>query len=141
MFTKASKYAILALVALAAQGGGPVQIRTLAAVSGVPRPFLAKLIPHLVRAGIITSARGRRGGIAFARPPTGISLAQVIRAVEGERLFLDCPFTVSPCRGRRRCPLAPLWDPVREELVAFLEDTDLAQVARLKEGVHERVDR
>ena len=141
MFSRTAKYAILALVALAAQGDGPVQIRTLAAASGVPRDFLAKLIPLLVRAGIITSTRGRRGGISFARPPTGISLAQVIRAVEGERVFADCPFSTAPCHGRRGCPLAPLWDPVREELVAFLEDTDLAQVARVKEGVHERVDR
>ena len=141
MFSKAAKYAVMALVELAAQGDGPAQIRALAAASGVPRPFLAKLIPQLVRAGIITSTRGRRGGIAFARPPTGISLAQVVRAVDGDRVFADCPFSTAPCRGRDGCPLAPLWDPVREELVAFLEDTDLAQVARLKEGAHERVNR
>ncbi len=142
MFGKAAKYAVMALVELAARGnGGPVQIRALAAASRVPQPFLAKLIPQLVRAGIISSTRGKRGGIAFARPPEEVSLAQVIRAVEGDRLATDCPFTVAPCGGKEGCPLAPLWDTVRDSLVAFLEDTKLAQVAALKEGEDERADR
>ncbi|HIP99091.1 TPA: Rrf2 family transcriptional regulator [Candidatus Bipolaricaulota bacterium] len=138
MFGKAAKYAVMALVELAAQGNGrPMPIRTLAAASHVPQPFLAKLVPQLVRAGIISSTRGKRGGIAFARPPEEISLAQVLRAVEGERLFTDCPFTTAPCGGNADCPLAPLWDTVRDEVVGFLECTSLARVAKLKEGRHE----
>lgn len=138
MFSKTAKYAIIALVNLAAQGNGsPIQVRTLAAASGLPRPFLAKLIPPLVRARIITSTRGKGGGIAFARPPQEITLAQVIRAVEGERLFTGCPFFPEPCGGKPTCPLAPLWDRVRDEVIGFLERTSLAQVAELKEGGHE----
>ncbi|HAF71229.1 MAG: Conserved predicted transcriptional regulator [Acetothermia bacterium 64_32] len=136
MFSKTAKYAVLALVALAGWGDGyPVQVKRLATASGVPRPFLAKLVPQLVRAGILSSTRGKGGGIAFSRPPEEITLAQVIRAVEGERLMLDCPFSPHPCRGREDCPLAPLWDPVRQRVVAFLETTSLSQVSkRRKDG-------
>ena len=59
-----------------------------------------------------------------------ISLAETIRAVEGDRLMLDCPFSLTPCGGQEDCPLAPLWDPVRQKIVAFLEATSLAQVAK-----------
>lgn len=138
MFSRTAKYAVMALVELAGRGnGGPVRVKTLAAAAGVPQSFLAKLVHRLVRAGILSSARGKGGGIAFAHPPEEITLAQVIRAVEGERPFDDCPFLPDPCPGLQDCPLFELWDPVREELVAFLENTTLAQVAALKGGGNE----
>lgn len=129
MFSRTAKYAIMALTELAA-GDRSLKIRELAQAAGIPQPFLAKLIPPLVQAGIITSTRGKRGGLAFAHPPEEISLAETIRAVEGDRLMLDCPFSLTPCGGQEDCPLAPLWDPVRQKIVAFLEATSLAQVAK-----------
>lgn len=93
-------------------------------------PFIMAKFPPLVQAGIITSTRGKRGGLAFAHPPEEISLAETIREVEGDRLMLDCPFSLTPCGGQEDCPLAPLWDPVRQKIVAFLEATSLAQVAK-----------
>lgn len=129
MFSRTAKYAIMALTELAA-GDRSLKIRELAQAAGIPQPFLAKLIPPLVQAGIITSTRGKRGGLAFAHPPEEISLAETIREVEGDRLMLDCPFSLTPCGGQEDCPLAPLWDPVRQKIVAFLEATSLAQVAK-----------
>ncbi|MDY0392420.1 MAG: Rrf2 family transcriptional regulator [Candidatus Bipolaricaulis sp.] len=129
MFSRTAKYAIMALTELAA-GDRSLKIRELAQAAEIPQPFLAKLVPPLVQAGIITSTRGKRGGLAFAHPPEEVSLAEAIRAVEGDRLMLDCPFSLTPCRGQEDCPLASLWDPVRQRVVAFLEATSLAQVAQ-----------
>jgi Rrf2 family protein len=133
MFSRTAKYAIMALTELAA-GDRPLKIRELARAAEIPQAFLAKLIPPLVRAGIIVSARGKRGGLAFAHPPEEISLAEAIRAVEGDRLMLVCPFSLTPCGGQEDCPLAPLWDPVRQQVVAFLEVTSLAQVAERRKS-------
>jgi Rrf2 family protein len=138
MFSRSAKYAVMALVELAARGGkNPVQIRELARAAGIPYPFLSKLVPPLVRAGILSSTRGKKGGVRFARPPAQVSLAQVIRAVEGDAFFQDCPFVLSPCQGKGECALSPVWDPVREKITKFLEETTLAEIAEKRGGKDE----
>mgnify|MGYP000493728100 CR=1 FL=1 len=128
-FALSSKYAIRTLLQLAAAGGGPVTVRDLAADAFIPEPYLAKLVPLLVRAGVVGSIRGRGGGITLARPPGEISLAEIIRITEGEAIFQECPFEVDPCPGKPDCPLASVWDPLRDELVGFLERTTVASLA------------
>ncbi len=132
-FSLSSKYAILTLVRLAAAGGGPLPVRELASDGAIPEPYLAKLVPPLVRAELLTSARGRGGGISLARPADAISLAEIIYVTEGRVAFQECPFDPDPCPGKPDCPLSPVWDPLREKLVQFLEETTLdALAARVK---------
>ncbi len=128
-FSQSSKYAILTLVRLAAAGGGPVTVRDLAADGAAPEPYLAKLVPPLVRAEILSSTRGRGGGISLARPASDITLADVIRVMDGNAALQECPFDPDPCPGRPDCPLSPVWDPLRERMVQFLEQTTLASLA------------
>ncbi|GAB4308327.1 MAG: Rrf2 family transcriptional regulator [Candidatus Bipolaricaulota bacterium] len=128
-FSLSSKYAILTLVRLAAAGGGPVTVRDLASDGSIPEPYLAKLVPPLVRAEILSSARGRGGGISLARPAEEISLADIIRVMEGSAALQECPFEPEPCPGRPDCPLSPVWDPLRDKVVRFLEQTTLGSLA------------
>lgn len=128
-FSQSSKYAILTLVRLAAAGGGPVTVRDLAADSSIPEPYLAKLVPPLVRAEILSSTRGRGGGISLARPAEEVSLADIIRVTEGNAALQECPFEPDPCPGKPDCPLSSVWDPFREKVVRFLEQTTLAALA------------
>jgi Rrf2 family iron-sulfur cluster assembly transcriptional regulator len=131
MFSQATKYALAALTQLATR---PTPIRPLAAAAHVPHPFLAKLVPTLVRAGILASSRGRGGGVRLARPAQEISLLQVVQVVDGHRLEEECPFHPQPCPGDPHCPFRELWDPVREALISFLQTTTLADLARAKTG-------
>ncbi len=128
-FSQSSKYAVLAMVRLAAATDGPRTVHQLAAEVPVPEPYLAKLAPLLVRAGLATAARGRGGGLVLARPADQISLADIIRTIDGQAALQDCLFLPNPCAGRPDCPLAGVWDPVREELTRFLESTTIAAVA------------
>jgi Rrf2 family protein len=128
-FSQSSKYAILALVRLAAAGGGPVTVRELAADGPVPEPYLAKLVPPLVRAEILASTRGRGGGISLARSAAGITLADIIRVTDGTAALQECPFDPDPCPGKPDCPFSEVWDPLRDKVVAFLEQTTLASLA------------
>lgn len=128
-FSQSSKYAILTLVRLAAAGGGPITVRDLATDGPAPEPYLAKLVPPLVRAEILSSTRGRGGGISLARPAADITLADVIRVMDGNAALQECPFDPDPCPGKPDCPLSPVWDPLRERMVQFLEQTTLASLA------------
>lgn len=127
--TLSSKYAILALEELARRGHA-ASAKELASAVDVPSAYLAKLLPLLARTGILSTQRGRGGGVALARPPESISLKEIIEAVEGPNALEDCPFELSPCAGDPCCPLYPVWDPLRTRIVEFLAQTSLAEVAR-----------
>ncbi len=131
MFSRSAQYVILSLAQLAAHPAGTrVHTQELARSAGVSKAFLAKLIPPLVRAGLVRTSRGRNGGLELARQPEQISMAELIRTVDGERFFEQCLFNVEPCTGDATCPLYPLWDPVRARLIALLESTTLDEIAQ-----------
>lgn len=76
-------YALRAAAELAARGDGPATAEQLAVAQGIPGKFLEGILTELRRAGLVTSRRGHDGGFRLARPASEISLADVIRAVDG----------------------------------------------------------
>lgn len=79
-------YGIRALTELALVEGrqeGPVRREQIRAAQDIPVAFLENILLELKRAGIVTSVRGQRGGFRLARPAAEITLAEVIRAIDG----------------------------------------------------------
>ncbi len=131
LYSQTTKYCVIALAALARrQTDQGVRIRDLARDTGIPGPFLGQLIPVLVKAGLLTSKRGRNGGLQFARPAAEIRLADVVRISEGDVFFADCLLTLEPCDGSAGCSLHTVWGPLRDHIVSFLEETTVEDVAR-----------
>jgi len=128
LYSLTTKYAVIALVDLASREG-PVPVKEIAQAKDIPPYFLAKLVPPLVRAGILSSTRGKNGGISFARDPGGVSLADVVRVIEGEDYFRECVFELDRCDGDPNCPLHDVWDPLRDEISRFLHETTVNSVA------------
>jgi Rrf2 family protein len=123
-------YAIRAMVELAAAGDGPVKGERLAQAQAIPIKFLENILLDLRRAGLVESQRGSEGGYWLARPATEITLAQVIRAVDGP---------LASVRGRRSeqleyagsaAPLLEVWVAVRASLRRVLDAVTLDDVAR-----------
>ncbi|MCD6136452.1 Rrf2 family transcriptional regulator [Candidatus Bipolaricaulota bacterium] len=137
LYSLTTKYAVIALVELAEREAA-TPVRDIARAREIPSAFLAKLVPQLVRAGILSSTRGKNGGISFARSPSRVSLADVVRTIEGEGYFRECVFELFPCDGRPGCPLHDLWDPLRDRIRDFLEDTTIKSVADKLAAAKER---
>src|SRR5439155_24774769 len=76
-------YALRATIELAAAGDGPVKGERIAQAQEIPLKFLENILLELRHAGIVRSQRGVEGGYWLARPAEQVSLAEVIRAVEG----------------------------------------------------------
>jgi len=76
-------YALRAVIELAASGDGPVKGERIAQAQDVPLKFLENILGDLRHAGIVRSQRGVEGGYWLAKPPDEITVAAVIRAVEG----------------------------------------------------------
>jgi len=137
LYSLTTKYSVIALVELARQNR-QMRVKEIAEARHIPPPFLAKLVPPLVRAGILTSMRGKTGGISFARDPGKVSLADVVRVIEGDGYFTECAFETFPCKGRESCPLHDVWDPVRDEITRFLSETTIQSVADRLDAPKER---
>src|SRR5262245_62861450 len=84
IFSNTTEYAIRGLAELACRStGGTILLDQLVAGTNLPRDFLAKIFQRLVRAKLLTSAKGRGGGFALARPAHQITLLHIVEAIEG----------------------------------------------------------
>jgi len=137
LYSLTTKYSVIALVELA-RHNGQMRVKEIAEARGIPPYFLAKLVPPLVRAGILASMRGKTGGISFARDSSQVSLADVVRVIEGDGYFEECVFELDPCPGRPSCPLHDVWDPLRNEIIRFLEETTIESVADKLDAAKEK---
>jgi Rrf2 family protein len=129
--TAKADYAVRATCELAARAGqGPVKGDVIAAAQGIPLKFLENILGELKHAGLVRSQRGAEGGYWLARPADEISIADVIRAVEGPLASVrgEAPESVK-YRGAAES-LGKLWVAVRANLRAVLEETTVADVAR-----------
>jgi Rrf2 family protein len=123
-------YAVRATAELAAaHGERPVKGEQLAQAQAIPLKFLLNILSELKHAGIVRSHRGAEGGYQLARPPDRITLADVIRAVEGP---LASVHEVRPDEISYTGPaesLREVWIAVRANLRAVLERVTVADLA------------
>ncbi len=82
MISQTAEYALRAMLHLAARYGSRVSSHALADATRISPSYLAKVLRHLAAAELVQTARGPRGGFALARPPSEISVIQVLDAVE-----------------------------------------------------------
>ena len=79
-----SDYALRALIELASrEDGSPVSAEELGRLQDIPHGFLQAILADLRRAGVVMSQRGQSGGWRMARDPANVTVADVIRAVDG----------------------------------------------------------
>jgi Rrf2 family cysteine metabolism transcriptional repressor len=122
VITTKAPYAVRALTELARRGGDtPVPIGDLAKARDIPPQFLESLFATLRRAGILQSQRGVKGGYTFARPPSEISVLEVVELLEGE-LGAEAPAS------------GQIWVEAVDAVRAVLAGTTIAQVAEREAG-------
>ena len=124
-------YALRAAAELARaahEGKGPLKGERISEEQGIPKKFMENILLDLKRSGIVRTQRGAAGGYWLARPASEISLAQVIRTVEGPLANVrgEWPEAVE-YRGAAE-PLREVWIAVRANLRAVLETVTLADL-------------
>ncbi len=133
-------YAIRAAVELAAAGGEePVKGDRIAQAQEIPQNFLENILADLRNAGIVASRRGADGGYWLARAADEVSLADVIRAVDGPLANVRGIRSEQVAYQGSAEPLRDVWVAVRASLRNVLEHVSLADLARgdLPENVRE----
>jgi Rrf2 family protein len=122
-------YAVRAAVELAAADEGPVKGEKVAQAQDIPLKFLENILGELRHAGLVRSQRGTEGGYWLARPPEEITIADVMRAVEGPLASVRGEPAETLAYSGSAAPLNKLWVAVRANLREVLEHVTLADVA------------
>ena len=123
-------YALRAAIELAAAGDGPVKGERIAQAQEIPLKFLENILLELRHAGIVRSQRGVEGGYWLARRAEDVSLAEVIRAVEGPIANVRGVGPQDVEYGGAAGRLREVWIAVRASLRSVLEETTIADLAR-----------
>jgi len=122
-------YAVRAMLALASRDDpSPTSVPEMATAMAIPVGFLPRVMGQLVRAGLVTSTTGRRGGYALARHPTRIHLLEVIEAVEGDSRRQTCVLRGGPCRPDGRCQIHDAFFGAQSALLDRLQAVTLADL-------------
>ncbi len=116
--------------------GRPTPVRDIAERTGLPQPYLEQILLALKGAGLVRSKRGVGGGYILARDPQEITVAEIIRAVDGPISLGDFgdPHTNGSCDHEGQCVLLSIWKNVGDEMRRLLGAFTLAQIVLMAQG-------
>jgi Rrf2 family protein len=127
------EYALRALIVLGLNYGRDVApIHSISAQQNIPKRFLEQILNDLKSARVVESRRGVAGGYRLSRPPEKITLAEVIRHIEGPLAPVGCVsekfYERCSCPDEAKCGIRSVMKEVRDAIVQILEEVTVAQL-------------
>ena len=120
VITREADYAIRCILYLSNNDGQISMVEGIAQEMNIPRSFLAKILQKLVRASLVKSFRGVKGGFKLAKAPSEISLLDVVEAIEGQVAMNLCALDKPLCDRSDFCPIHPVWVDIKKDVRKML---------------------
>lgn len=127
MFSRTCEYAIRAMIFIAQQSkeGRRVGIKEIAKGIDSPEHFMAKILQALTRKRLLQSLKGPNGGFYLDEAELECSLADIVKAVDGDTLFTGCGLGLKQCSESHPCPIHHEFKSVRKNIQSMLEKAKL----------------
>jgi Rrf2 family protein len=144
--SKRTQYCLRALYALArSYGQGPVLISHLSEEEAIPKKFLEQILLSLKSTGLVDSKKGKGGGYTLVHPPDKITVAAVIRLMEGPLAPLPCASETrfkkcDECIDAETCGTRIVMREVRDAIATILDSTTLAMVVEKVDQARQLMD-
>jgi Rrf2 family protein len=135
-------YCLKALIMLADRfpSTQPQRVEEIAAAQNIPENYLRRLLIELKRGGIVASQKGPNGGYQLARHPSRITMADVVRIIEGDYAPVECleeGAAGTLCQPGDGCTMREVWGEVRDSVTSILARTTLQSLTeRRKKAIH-----
>lgn len=132
MFSKTCEYGIRATIFIASESrqNKRVGLKDIAKKIDSPEAFTAKILQILSKNKIINSIKGVGGGFEIPiETMKNIKLAQIVNALEGDRVFTGCGLGLTHCSEIHPCPMHDKFKSIRNQLAFMLENTNLEELA------------
>jgi len=129
------EYALRAMLVLGLRyDDNVVGIRSISEAQNIPKRFLEMILQDLKSAGIVESRRGLAGGYRLSKPPEQISLAMIVRHIEGPLAPVPCVsekfYSKCSCPSEAKCGIRSVMKDVREAIVKILEGVSVAELCQ-----------
>jgi Rrf2 family protein len=123
-------YALKTLLDLAIKYGPiPISISDLAARADVPVKFLEQILLELKKGGFVESRRGKVGGYLLSRPPSEITLGEVLRFIDGPIEPISCvKDSYKGCRDSGRCVFKSIWAEISDLTSNIVDNIDFGEL-------------
>ena len=132
LYSRSSQYALRALSYLVKNPESPVLTETIADQEDIPKSFLSKIMQDLVRAKILSSARGRKGGFKLIRDPKATTIYEVIDVFDDlESMMKVCAIGWEKCSDDNPCDLHHKYKALREQVKKYFQEVNLAEFAEV----------
>lgn len=133
MLSKSCEYGLRAMLYLASHDHtGYVSIGTISEDLDISFPFLTKILQKLNDAGLLTSQRGPKGGVALTTSADEVTLYDIVVAIDGDELFEECVLGLPGCGEARPCPLHDHWAEERDRVEQLFRNTSLAKLPDMR---------
>lgn len=124
------RYGSRLMLALAINNGkGPMFLKDIAREEEISEKYLSQLIIPLKSAGLVNAGRGAHGGYTLSKPPSQIKLIQVVQAVEGPLMPVECVNNPSVCNRVDRCVTRDIWQEIGMKILETLDSVTLEDLA------------
>ena len=107
MFSKTCEYAIRAMIFIAQKTskGSKVGIKEIAKGIDSPEFFIAKILQDLSKRGLLQSSKGPNGGFYLDETSRKCTVADIVKAIDGDKIFTGCGLGLAECSEERPCPI------------------------------------
>ncbi|MDD3459439.1 MAG: Rrf2 family transcriptional regulator [Weeksellaceae bacterium] len=131
MFSKTCEYSIRALIYIAQQtkDGSKIGIKSIAKGIDSPEYFIAKILQELSREGFVKSIKGPNGGFYLSEQNKSTTLSEIVRHVDGNKLFESCVLGLKECSNEHPCPVHHQYKHVKSKIIEILESSILSDMA------------
>lgn len=137
MFSKACEYGIRAAIHIShqSQKGERVSLKEVAQAIDSPVAFTAKILQSLAKEELIISSKGPTGGYEIPMVEgSKITLLQIVKAIDGDKIYNGCGLGLKTCNALKPCPLHDQFIVIRDEFKAMLKNTSIEELAN---GLHQ----
>jgi len=129
-FTKRADYGLMAIHFIASHGDeGAVSAKRIAEEFHIPPERLAKILQRLAKKKLIASHNGPKGGYVLTRPPSKVTVGQIVRALEGPVTVVSCMTEHDDCPQFARCTLRGPVQRIQAGITQVLDSMTLAELA------------
>lgn len=129
MFSKTCEYAVRAMIFIAQKSADGIKIGIKDISKGIDSPehFIAKILQDLSRKGLVQSAKGPNGGFFLDESSKKKTLADIVKAIDGDKLFTGCGLGLKNCSEKKPCPLHDQFKIIRREIHDMLQSATVAE--------------
>ena len=130
MFSKTCEYALRAMlfVGQKSKDGKKAGIREIARGIDSPEYFIAKILQELTRKNLIQSMKGPAGGFYLDKQGRECTLADIVKAIDGDKIFLGCGLGLKECSEKKPCPIHNEFKKIRKGMHDMLQASTLNEL-------------